>query len=242
MYHYLLIGIGGGLGGCRRAGLGGSILHRTVDWRFPISTFFVNVLGCLVAGVLAGLITQYEYFSPQTPVFLFTGLLGGFTTFSAFGLETVKLLRDGAYGVAMSYVLLSVVTGVEKRVWVAMTIVDPACIRRSIASHATGETLPDIFGSEMTVYETTNHHTIYHFGAPAAGCGRRAWRGNRIASVWAATSSPRRVESRSSRSNGGAGSGVRPQICSWCMTRRRAGLRSQADWRGLVKSVRRFPI
>ena len=65
-----------------------------------------------------------EYFSPQARVFLFTGLLGGFTTFSAFGLETVTLIRQGAFGVAMSYVLLSVVAGIGALA-IAFTIIDP---------------------------------------------------------------------------------------------------------------------
>jgi fluoride exporter len=124
MYHYLLVGIGGGLGAIARAGLGGLILHRSVDWRFPLGTFIVNVLGCLIGGVLAGLIARYEYFSPQTRVFLFTGFLGGFTTFSAFSLETVTLIRQGSYGVAVSYVLLSVIAGTGALA-VAMTIIDP---------------------------------------------------------------------------------------------------------------------
>lgn len=124
MYHYLLVGIGGGLGAIARAGLGGWILHQSQNWRFPIGTFVVNVVGCLVAGVLAGLIARFEYFSPQTRVFLFTGLLGGFTTFSAFGFETVKLIRDRAYGVAIAYVVLSVVAGIGA-LGMAMAIVDP---------------------------------------------------------------------------------------------------------------------
>ncbi|MBC8104977.1 MAG: fluoride efflux transporter CrcB [Anaerolineae bacterium] len=119
MYHYFLIGLGGGLGAIARAGLGGLILHRSADWRFPIGTFAINVLGCIVAGVLAGLIKRFDLFSPETRTFLFTGLLGGFTTFSAFGLETVVLLRQGAYAVAVSYVILSVILGIGA-LWVAM--------------------------------------------------------------------------------------------------------------------------
>src|SRR5215207_10585481 len=124
MYHYLVVGVGGGLGAIARAVLGGLILHHSSNWRFPIGTFVVNVLGCLIAGVLGALVARFEYFSPQTRVFLFTGLLGGFTTFSAFGFETVKLLRDRQYGVAISYVVLSVVAAIGALA-VAMAIVDP---------------------------------------------------------------------------------------------------------------------
>ncbi|CAN5560319.1 fluoride efflux transporter CrcB [soil metagenome] len=119
MNHYLIVGIGGACGAIARAMLGGFVLHRSADWRFPLSTFCVNVLGCLVAGALAGLIKRFDLFSPETRVLLFTGLLGGFTTFSAFGLETVVLLRQGAYGVAMGYIVLSFVAGIGA-LWLAM--------------------------------------------------------------------------------------------------------------------------
>ncbi len=87
-----------------------------------MATFLVNVAGCLVAGLLAGLVTKLEMFSPDARLFLFTGLLGGFTTFSAFGVETVALLRTGEMGVAAAYVLLSVTAGIVG-VWLGMAVV-----------------------------------------------------------------------------------------------------------------------
>src|SRR5687767_13197062 len=95
MKPILLVALGGALGSVARYKLGGWVLHHTVDWKFPAGTFAVNLLGCAVAGVLAGLVERHNLFSPQTRLFLFTGLLGGFTTFSAFGLETMLLLRRG---------------------------------------------------------------------------------------------------------------------------------------------------
>jgi fluoride exporter len=112
MKEVLLVGLGGGLGAIARYKLGGLILHHSVDWRFPLSTFLINVLGCLVAGVIAGAVEHLDFFSPEVRVFLFAGVLGGFTTFSAFGLEAVFLLRRGEVGVAIGYVALSVVCGV----------------------------------------------------------------------------------------------------------------------------------
>jgi CrcB protein len=112
MRQLLLVGIGGACGAIARWKLGGVVLHHSQDWRFPLSTFVVNVLGCLVAGILAGLMVKQDLFSPDTRLFLFTGLLGGFTTFSAFGLETVYLLRQRHYHVGLAYVLCSVVAGV----------------------------------------------------------------------------------------------------------------------------------
>ncbi len=93
MKQIIWVGIGGGLGAMARYKLGGMILHHTADWRFPLSTFVVNVSGCLIAGLLAGLVEHRDFFSADLRLFLFTGLLGGFTTFSAFGLETVYLLQ-----------------------------------------------------------------------------------------------------------------------------------------------------
>jgi CrcB protein len=122
MQHVLLVGLGGFLGAIARFKLGGLILHYSTDWRFPLGTFVVNVLGCLVIGVLAGLAERYGAFSTETRLFLFTGILGGFTTFSAFGLETVLLLRRGEVGVTLGYVALSVMCGVLA-LWLGMVVV-----------------------------------------------------------------------------------------------------------------------
>src|SRR3712207_9127503 len=68
-------------------------LFRSTDWQFPMGTFAVNVIGCCVAGVLSGLIERYDLFSSDARLFLFTGLLGGFTTFSAFSVDSIVLAR-----------------------------------------------------------------------------------------------------------------------------------------------------
>jgi CrcB protein len=111
MKAILLVALGGAVGSVARMKLSGLILANTVDWRFPAGTFTVNVLGCLVAGILAGLAEKYDFFSPDLRVLLFTGLLGGFTTFSAFGLETMFLLKRGDFLVASANIVLSVVAG-----------------------------------------------------------------------------------------------------------------------------------
>jgi CrcB protein len=122
MQQFILVALGGAAGALARWKLSGVVLHHTLDWRFPMATFLVNVAGCLVAGILAGLVTKLEMFSPDARLFLFTGLLGGFTTFSAFGVETVALLRRGEMGVAAAYVLLSVTAGIVG-VWLGMAVV-----------------------------------------------------------------------------------------------------------------------
>lgn len=107
----LLVAAGGAIGSLARYKLSGYVLHHTIDWRFPAATFAVNVLGCLVAGVLAGLAEYHDMLSPETRLLLITGLLGGFTTFSAFGLETMFLVKRGEMLIASANVVLSVVVG-----------------------------------------------------------------------------------------------------------------------------------
>jgi fluoride exporter len=121
MMSLLLVALGGALGAVARWKLGGLVLQHTIDGRFPASTFLVNLLGCLVAGLLAGLATKLDMLSHEARLFLFTGLLGGFTTFSAFGIETVALLRRGEMGIASAYVIASVAAGVGG-VWLGMLL------------------------------------------------------------------------------------------------------------------------
>src|SRR5688500_961818 len=119
MKNVLLVALGGAVGSVARYQLSGLLLHHTADWRFPAGTFAVNVIGCLAAGVLAGLAEKHDMFSPDTRVLLFTGLLGGFTTFSAFGLGTMHLLKRGDLAVAAANVVLSVLAGLAA-LWLGM--------------------------------------------------------------------------------------------------------------------------
>lgn len=122
MKSILLVGLGGFIGAVTRYKLGGWILHLTVQEKLPFGTLAVNVLGCLLVGVLAGLAEKFEMFGADTRLFLLTGLLGGFTTFSAFGLETVFLFRRGEPWIAMGYVGASVLLGLAA-VWSGFRIV-----------------------------------------------------------------------------------------------------------------------
>ena len=121
MKGILLVALGGAIGSVARYKLSGLVLHHTTDWRFPAGTFAVNVLGCLVAGVLAGLAEKHDLLSADARLLLFTGVLGGFTTFSAFGLETMFLLRRGDLWIAGANVLGSVVAGLLA-LWVGLAI------------------------------------------------------------------------------------------------------------------------
>ena len=94
MIGILLVGVGSFIGGVMRYALSAWV-YKTLDnpW-FPYGTLAVNGLGCLVIGFLAGLAESRAAFTPEVRLFLFVGILGGFTTFSSFALETFSLARD----------------------------------------------------------------------------------------------------------------------------------------------------
>ena len=119
----LAVGIGGLLGSLARYKLGGLVLHHTGGWRFPLSTFTVNLLGGALVGVLAGIAEHRHGLSPAARLFLLTGFCGGFTTFSAFGLETVYLLRRHEAPWALANVVASVAAGVLA-VWLGWKAVE----------------------------------------------------------------------------------------------------------------------
>lgn len=110
----LLVGLGGFVGSACRYQLSLWLMQLAgaqAAARFPFGTLGVNLLGCLVAGALGGAIARYDWFSADVRLLLTVGVLGGFTTFSAFGMETLALLRRGDIAVAALYVGASVVAG-----------------------------------------------------------------------------------------------------------------------------------
>lgn len=118
-----IVALGGAIGSVARYKLGGIVLHHAEHLDFPVSTFSVNIAGCFVIGLLAGLVEHHYLFSPSARLFLFTGLLGGFTTFSAFGYESLFLIRRNLLGMSLGYVMLSVVCGLAA-VWFGIRLVD----------------------------------------------------------------------------------------------------------------------
>jgi CrcB protein len=120
MYNVLLAGLGGMIGSILRYLLNTAVYHWLDYPSFPYGTFIVNIAGCLVIGILGGLAEFREAFTPELRVFVFIGLLGGFTTFSSFGLETFNLLRDGQMLYAISNVVLQVVLGLSA-VWLGFS-------------------------------------------------------------------------------------------------------------------------
>jgi len=98
---WVAIAVGGALGSMARHGVNVLVHGRWPAMRFPLATLVVNVVGCLVIGLLAGLIMSGRI-SPRLywREFVFVGILGGFTTFSTFGLDTMTLVRGGALDAA----------------------------------------------------------------------------------------------------------------------------------------------
>lgn len=113
----LLVGFGGFVGSVLRYAVSG-LAHRLAPFAaFPYGTLTVNLVGCLVLGLLAGLADSRQLLGADARLFLFLGCLGGFTTFSTFGYETFMLVRDAEPFKAAASVTLHVVGGLLA-VWV----------------------------------------------------------------------------------------------------------------------------
>ena len=106
----LAIGAGSFIGGVLRYLVSKAVQSRFI-LGFPFGTLTVNVIGCFLIGLLYGL-TDRGAVTPEWRLFLATGILGGFTTFSAFSMETVMLFREGQPGLALVYVVASVCIGI----------------------------------------------------------------------------------------------------------------------------------
>jgi len=105
----LAIGTGSFIGGAGRYILSQIIQQKYIS-AFPWATFCVNIIGCLLIGIVFG-ISERGNINSEWRLFLATGVLGGFTTFSAFSNETFGLIRTGYYGYAVIYILASVLVG-----------------------------------------------------------------------------------------------------------------------------------
>lgn len=101
MWLYALVAAGGALGSMARFALSGVVRQLTAPSTFPLGTFIINVLGCLVFGAIAGAADQRGGLGSSARAFFLVGVLGGFTTFSSFGWETFELLRTAQLGPAL---------------------------------------------------------------------------------------------------------------------------------------------
>jgi CrcB protein len=119
MRDVMLVGIGGFFGASARHLLGTWLMLASGQGRFPVGTLVVNVLGCALIGVFAAFAEHLPALNGPARMLLVTGVLGGFTTFSAFGLETMLMLRRGDAALAGVYVAASLVLGLAA-VWLGM--------------------------------------------------------------------------------------------------------------------------
>jgi CrcB protein len=111
LMQVLLVGVGGFIGSALRYAISG-LVHRAIPFSgFPYGTLVVNLAGCLAIGLLAGLAESRQVIGPELRVFLFLGLLGGFTTFSTFAYEGVELFRDGEFAKVLVSVMVHVLVG-----------------------------------------------------------------------------------------------------------------------------------
>jgi fluoride exporter len=109
---YLIVFLGGGIGAALRHGVN-VLCSRLLGAAFPYATAFENISGSFVMGLIAGYFALRSTGVPQhLQLFLTTGILGGYTTFSAFSLDAVLLYERGALGLAAVYVLVSVVLSI----------------------------------------------------------------------------------------------------------------------------------
>lgn len=107
----LAVALGGAVGSSLRFLVGGWVHRALPGTAFPIGTFVVNLAGCLVIGLLAGLADFRQVLTPTARLFLLVGLLGGFTTFSSFAYETFTLARDAETAKALANAVLQVTLG-----------------------------------------------------------------------------------------------------------------------------------
>jgi CrcB protein len=109
MERLLIVGLGGALGSMARYGVGLVAARLFPGATWPWATLSVNVIGGLMMGLLVGWLAQRGQGGESLRLFAAVGLLGGFTTFSAFSLETVLMIERRQFGLAAAYVALSVV-------------------------------------------------------------------------------------------------------------------------------------
>lgn len=108
--QWLFVACGGAIGASLRYGM--SLWFAQPHQVFPWVTWSINLVGCLLAGIFFAYSLKYPVLQQETRLFLMVGILGGFTTFSSFGLETFQLIRAEQLALALLYAVSSLVVGV----------------------------------------------------------------------------------------------------------------------------------
>jgi len=116
-----LAGIGGFIGSSLRYAMTGFVQQWSRSIDFPYGTLAVNLIGCFLIGSLSQLAESRGVFTADSRTFVFIGILGGFTTFSAFGNETMNLWRDGENTLALANVAAHLILGLGA-VWASRAL------------------------------------------------------------------------------------------------------------------------
>jgi CrcB protein len=122
MRDVLLVGAGGAIGAMMRYLVGVFTSPVKDKSPLPLSTLLVNVIGCLLIGVLATLAEEKHMLSPESRNFLIVGILGAFTTFSTFSYESVSLLNNASFGHFVGNLMAQLLLGLGA-VWLGMNLV-----------------------------------------------------------------------------------------------------------------------
>jgi CrcB protein len=120
MENVVLVFLGGGIGALARYGLDGAV-YRLVNTTYPLGTFVVNIVGSFIIGVLMASLGDRFLLQPSLRIFLAFGVLGGFTTFSTFSFESIRLLESAQYLYA-SINVISTITLCLAATFVGMTL------------------------------------------------------------------------------------------------------------------------
>jgi len=121
LFNILLVGIGGFIGSALRYLVSGWVQQISKSLDFPYGTLTVNLIGCFVIGFLGELAEARGTLNSETRLLVFIGLLGGFTTFSSFGNDTLNLARSGQMFNALTNIVVNVMIGLFL-VWLGRTV------------------------------------------------------------------------------------------------------------------------
>lgn len=116
----LLVAVGGAIGSVLRY-LTSVFVQKYYAHIFPLATLLTNLIGCFLIGIFVGWLAKNHLSDSNFKWFLITGFCGGYTTFSAFGLENVSLLQSGNSGWAFLYIAASVIVGLAA-VWAGLLL------------------------------------------------------------------------------------------------------------------------